>query len=67
MATAVCSLEIRVPEDEQNGADNEGKTHACRADRAVHTILFLQVEVSVVRRLRGDVGDATTIGSAQIT
>ena len=47
MAAAVCSSELsQVLRDWQIRAENEGNTHACRADRAVHMFLFLSVDVS---------------------
>ena len=38
--------------------ENEGKTHAYRADRAAHMLLILIEDVTEFRRLRSDVGDA---------
>ena len=68
MAAAVCLSELsQVLEDGQRRAENEGKTHACRADRAPHLFLFLIVDESVFLRLRSDVGDTTASGPAQIT
>ena len=41
MAVAVCSSELsQVLGDGQNEAENEGKTHGCRADCAVQLALF---------------------------
>ena len=68
MAVAVCSSEIsQVLEDGQSRGGNKGKTHGCRAQRTVHLVPFPREDVSVFRRLRGDIGDATAIGSAKIT
>ena len=62
MAAAVCSSELsQVLKDWQIRAKNEGKTHACRADRTVHIFLFQIVDESVFDRLRGNVGDATAL------
>ena len=52
---------------EQSEAENEGETHACRAVSAAQIKRAHLEDVNVVPRLRGDVGDATAIGSAQIS
>ena len=68
MAATVCSSEIsQVLEDGRSGGESEGKTHGCRAERTVHLIIFPPVDELVFLRLRGDVGDAASIGSSQIT
>ena len=68
MAATVCSSELsQVFEYGQRKAENDGKTHACRAESAVHLIISPIVDDLVIQRLRGYVGDATAPGTAQIT
>ena len=44
-----------------------GKTHMCRTARAVNRKVIAAQDDLVVERLQGDVGDATTIRTEQIT